>query len=470
MVFSSAEFIWFFLPIVLVIYFGVGVFERNGNVVKNIVLLIASLIFYAWGEPYYILLLLFSIIMNYIFGLLVEKKKNRCILAFAVCANLGILGIFKYFNFIFDNINAIFATNFFAGLEIILPIGISFFTFQALSYVIDVYRGDNKAQNNPLDLALYISFFPQLIAGPIVKYKDIERQLKKRKTSIEKMTFGIRRFIFGLGKKCVLSNACAEVADVVFDSDINFLSTPIAWIGIMCYTFQIYYDFSGYSDMAIGLGKIFGFEFLENFNFPYISTSIQEFWRRWHISLSSWFKEYLYIPLGENRKGKVRTYLNLLIVFFCTGFWHGASWNFIVWGMFHGFFQLLERGKWGEYIKNKRILGHFYTMLIVMVGWVFFRAESLPKALQYLHKMFVYDSYSIYTIGRYMNCYIIVIIFLSILLCGLLQNKSHFLWGKSINNPLQISFMDCSICLLIMAITGVLIVCNTYNPFIYFQF
>ena len=274
MVFSSAEFIWFFLPIVLVIYFGVGVFERNGNVVKNIVLLIASLIFYAWGEPYYILLLLFSIIMNYIFGLLVEKKKNRCILAFAVCANLGILGIFKYFNFIFDNINAIFATNFFAGLEIILPIGISFFTFQALSYVIDVYRGDNKAQNNPLDLALYISFFPQLIAGPIVKYKDIERQLKKRKTSIEKMTFGIRRFIFGLGKKCVLSNACAEVADVVFDSDINFLSTPIAWIGIMCYTFQIYYDFSGYSDMAIGLGKIFGFEFLENFNFPYISTSI----------------------------------------------------------------------------------------------------------------------------------------------------------------------------------------------------
>lgn len=472
MVFSSTEFVWFFLPIVCVVYFIVSLFEKRSNIIKNIVLLICSLIFYAWGEPYYILLMMFSIIVNYILGLLVDKHRKKWILAIAVCINLGCLGLFKYFNFFIENINGVLHTDYFSNVRIILPIGISFYTFQALSYVIDVYRNNNEPQKNPLNLALYISFFPQLIAGPIVKYKDIEKQLNNRSVTADKLALGIRRFIIGMGKKIIISNACANVADAVFALDTVHMSTGVAWIGIICYTFQIYYDFSGYSDMAIGLGKIFGFKFLENFNFPYIAGSVQDFWRRWHISLSSWFKEYLYIPLGGNRKGKFRTYINLIIVFFCTGFWHGASWNFIVWGLFHGVFQLLERCRFGEWIKKgfMKPIGHIYTMLVVIIGWVFFRAENLEKACDYIVRMFVPNMNNLFTATRFLNIYVLIILVLAIVFCGVFQRILPRFYGRKICNSEAVSVLDVVFCVFIMMYCGILIICDTYNPFIYFQF
>lgn len=472
MVFSSTEFIWFFLPLVLVLYGIVSRFEKKKNTLKNFVLLICSLFFYAWGEPDYILLMLMSIAVNYIMGIFVEKWNKKWILALAICLDLGCLGIFKYFNFLVQNFNSILNTNYFTNVYIVLPIGISFYTFQALSYVIDVYRRKIKAQKNPFTLALYISFFPQLIAGPIVKYKDIEEQLKVRIISREKFALGIRRFIFGLGKKVILSNACADVADTVFGLDMGNMSCGVAWIGIICYLFQIYYDFSGYSDMAIGLGKMFGFDFLENFDFPYLASSVQDFWRRWHMSLTSWFKEYLYIPLGGNRNGKKKTYRNLLIVYFCTGFWHGASWNFIVWGMFHGIFQLLERGKFGAWLKKDsvKVFGHIYTMLVVIIGWVFFRAETLQKAVKYLDAMFRFNASGIFTAGKYLNSYMIMILMLAVLCCGILQKLFKNIYGHTVCNPEEVTLWDVLCCICIMMISGILIICDTYNPFIYFQF
>ena len=472
MVFSSTEFVWFFLPIVLLLYYAVSIFEKRTNVVKNILLLISSLIFYAWGEPEYVLLMIFSILANYLFGLLVGKWRSKWLVALAVVVNLGCLGVFKYFNFFMDNINAVLHRNYFAGVQIILPIGISFYTFQALSYVIDVYRRIIKVQKNPFNLALYIAFFPQLIAGPIVQYKDIEEQLKVRNVTVEKFAFGVRRFLYGLGKKILISNACAGVADGVFGLSHTDVTMSAAWLGIICYLFQIYYDFSGYSDMAIGLGKMFGFEFLENFNFPYISSSIQEFWRRWHMSLSSWFKDYLYIPLGGNRKGKLKTYRNLLIVFFCTGFWHGASWNFIVWGLFHGAFQLLERGPFGRFLNRKRVrpFGHVYAMLVVLIGWVFFRAETLGKACHYLINMFVPNQTGFISAGRYLNVYVVVVLVLAIVFCGVFQKLFPRFYGRYVCSPERVSVLDIVVCAGIMLLSGIMIICDTYNPFIYFQF
>ena len=387
MVFSSMTFIWIFLPILLFVYY------ISKEKYRNIILLIFSLIFYSWGEPKYIVLMLISILVNYIFGRILDKcnkKKNKTIvLIFSIIFNLGLLVYFKYFNFIATNIDNIIGNNVIPNKNIVLPIGISFYTFQIMSYIIDLYRGDIKVQKNLLNLALYISFFPQLIAGPIVKYKDIDEQLQKRTVTIEKFSNGIKRFVYGLAKKVIFANTLAYIADTIFNSNIEFLNMPIAWLGAICYTLQIYFDFSGYSDMAIGLGKMFGFEFMENFNLPYISESITEFWRRWHISLSTWFKEYLYIPLGGNRKGKIRTYINLLIVFFATGIWHGASWNFVVWGLFNGFFLVIERIKLKELLdKNKlKFINHIYALLVIIFGWVLFRADTLKSALQYMKIM-----------------------------------------------------------------------------------
>ena len=299
------------------------------------------------------MLMLFSIIINYVLGIILNKletkNKKRIILIISVLFNLGLLGYFKYFNFFATNINKLLGTTLIQIKDIVLPIGISFYTFQIMSYIIDLYKKDIKVQKNILNLALYISFFPQLIAGPIVKYHDIAEQLKERIITIEKFATGIKRFVYGLSKKVILANSLAYIADYIFNTNINFINMPIAWLGAICYMLQIYFDFSGYSDMAIGLGKMFGFEYMENFNLPYISKSITEFWRRWHISLSTWFKEYLYIPLGGNRKGKLRTYINLGIVFFATGFWHGAAWNFIAWGLYNGFFLIIEKIKLKEY-------------------------------------------------------------------------------------------------------------------------
>lgn len=382
MVFSSLNFLLVFLPIVLLVYF-----ILPNILIKNGLLVVVSLLFYALGEPYYIVLLLLSSLVNYLFARTIDKEKSKIKLVIAVAFNLGMLFIFKYLGFFLSILNSI-------GLnvpqyELRLPIGISFFTFQIMSYVIDVYTGREKAEKNYFNVLLYISFFPQLIAGPIVKYHDISAQIKDRQHTVEKFATGIHRFIIGLSKKVILSNSIAVVVDSIYgldNSQITFLS---GWIVAALYCFQLYFDFSGYSDMAIGLGKMFGFDFLENFNYPLSSTGMKEFWRRWHISLSSWFKEYLYIPLGGNRISEKRTVVNKFIVFFFTGVWHGANYTFILWGLMNGLFVILE-----DKIKALRkirgtLLGWIYTFIVVSICFVLFRSEDLTQAMNIYYNMFL---------------------------------------------------------------------------------
>lgn len=381
MVFSSTLFLFWFLPVVLIGYYLCG---KNA---KNYWLLLASLFFYSWGEPKYVLLMFTLIVINYICGLLLARDHNRYLLCATVIFNLGILGYFKYFNFLMETVNAVLSLIGGQSVslnQIALPIGISFFTFQIMSYVIDVYRGTVPPQKSLAKLALYISLFPQLIAGPIVRYSDVAAQIDERNVTLGGIYTGAVRFMIGLSKKVLLSNQMAAIADAAFiQSDPPAL---LAWMGAVAYALQIYFDFSGYSDMAIGLGKLFGFDFLENFNYPYISSSVKEFWRRWHISLSSWFRDYLYIPLGGSHCSREKTYRNLLIVFSMTGLWHGARWNFVVWGLWHGAFLILERVL-GNRFRMPKWLGHIYTMLVVLIGWVFFRADTLGQAAVYLRSM-----------------------------------------------------------------------------------
>ena len=384
MVFSSAVFLFIFLPVVFVL-------SRvlPGIRAKNILLLIASLLFYAFGEPVYILLMLASILVNFTAGRLLPlcgKGLDKLVLALAVVLNLGMLSLFKYTDFFLTTVNQVFSLEI-PLTGIALPVGISFFTFQGLSYVIDVYRDREMCAKSIVKLALYISLFPQLIAGPIVIYHDVANQIDHRETTPELTADGVRRFVLGLGKKLLLANTAGRMADLVFTATAQQLDIRVAWLGALCYCLQIYFDFSGYSDMAIGLGRMFGFQFLENFNYPYVSSSIKEFWRRWHISLSSWFRDYLYIPLGGNRKGKLRTEVNKGIVFFCTGLWHGASWNFVLWGLWHGVFIILEDllPKGG---KVRRAIGHVTTPLIVLLGFVLFRADTLGDAGRIFSQMF----------------------------------------------------------------------------------
>ena len=383
MVFSSPAFLFVFFPVCFLLY------RLLPNLTaKNLLLTLVSVVFYAFGEPVYVLLLLTSVIVNYLCGRIIASGRSRkkLVLVLAVVINLSLLSVFKYTDFAVSTVNHAF------GLHltlpgIALPVGISFFTFQGLSYVIDVYRDETLVSRDFLKLALYISFFPQLIAGPIVKYHDVSLQIDQRKTCPALTADGLRRFILGLSKKLLLSNTVGQMADMVFTAGSSQLDARTAWLGAVCYCLQIYFDFSGYSDMAIGLGRMFGFRFLENFDHPYASASIQEFWRRWHISLSSWFRDYLYIPLGGNRKGKLRTELNKCVVFFCTGLWHGASWNFVLWGLWHGLFIILEDllPKGG---KVRRLLGHGTTLLIVLLGFVLFRADTLADAGLVFSKMF----------------------------------------------------------------------------------
>ncbi len=395
MVFSSIVFLYLFLPLTLALYFFAG--ERG----RNALLLAASLLFYAWGEMGYVLLMLGSIVANWLFGLLIDKARQKGAsgkgaLIGGVIANLLPLAFFKYGNFLVDNLNSVLAPTGAAPIELApvhLPIGISFFTFQAISYIVDVYRREADVQKNPVNLALYISLFPQLIAGPIVRYHDVALQILNRHTSLEDFKYGVLRFVSGLGKKVLIANSMGAVADHVFSLPTSTLPAYLAWLGMIAYTLQIYFDFSGYSDMAIGLGRMFGFHFLENFNYPYISRSIQEFWRRWHISLSSWFRDYLYIPLGGNRKGSARTYFNLVTVFFLCGLWHGASWTFVIWGLYHGFFLVLERSPAGKWLSRlPTVVRHFYALMVVMIGWVFFRAETLDYALGYVGALFHFST------------------------------------------------------------------------------
>ncbi len=514
---------------------------------RNIWLLLGSLFFYAWGEPKYIFIMVASIVGNYVFGMLIHffalKEEHvfsnyelklageessadnaadnahkavgnkphdgttegsaanritsagastgkKITLIITILYNLGILFYFKYFNLFMETVNSVIHKNI-SWVEVALPIGISFYTFQGMSYVIDVYRGDclpdrsgnrvELVQKNPINLALYISMFPQLIAGPIVRYTDIKDSLKERITNTDTFAKGAERFIVGLAKKAILANSIGEVADKILGSDYRYMGVSVAWLGAICYTLQIYYDFSGYSDMAIGLGKIFGFDFLENFNYPYISRSITEFWRRWHISLSSWFRDYLYIPLGGNRRGNV--YVNLLIVFIATGIWHGAAWSFLIWGLWHGLFMLIERyfrksGKLNPFAGVPAALKWIYTMMVVSFGWILFKLENVPDTLAYIGAMFRFggNRYTEFAARYYLDNKMIVLLIIAIIAC--------VPWGEVLPRHIGgyiVAFstaqQDGPACIVrrvllivLLLISMLFIVNSTYNPFIYFRF
>lgn len=459
MVFSSSIFLFAFLPILLLLYFFAA--ERY----RNAILLLASLFFYAWGEPKNIAILLLSIIVNYALGFAVEKdwKFKKPFLGVTVIYNLGMLFIFKYLNFSVDTINR-FSGSSIEIAQIALPIGISFYTFQIMSYVIDVYRGNAKVQKNVLNLGLYISLFPQLIAGPIVRYVDVENQIASRTTTWDKAKDGVVRFAIGFSKKILIADQLSTLADIAFGGGKPSIIT--SWVGIIAYSLQIYFDFSGYSDMAIGLGKIFGFDFLENFNYPYISQSIQEFWRRWHISLSSWFRDYLYIPLGGSRKGNLRTYINLIIVFFLTGLWHGASFNFIVWGLFYVVFLIIERlGFKNVLAKLPRAIRHIYSLLIIVIGWIFFRADNLSAAVGYIKGMFVTTGMDIVNFRFVMNRQYWFFLIVGIFLC-MPHPKIKALIQKN-----EITEFISEILLMIVFIIAIsYMVGSGYSPFLYFRF
>lgn len=473
MVFSSALFLFLFLPISILGYF---IIPRR---CKNFWLLLVSIFFYSWGEPKYVFLILLSILVNFGFGIgmgrIKNKKLQKSILILSIIYNIGILVWFKYLNFFIGTFDSLFHTNILEQSEqlptITMPIGISFFTFQIMSYVIDVYRNNVKPQKNLIKLALYISLFPQLIAGPIVRYIDVEKEIEERKTTFEDIYQGTMRFIYGFMKKVLLSNTLSQIAIMAFDQKLAQDSMSMAWLGMIGYTLQIYFDFSGYSDMAIGLGRIFGFHFLENFQYPYISNSIKEFWRRWHISLSSWFRDYIYIPLGGSRRGTAKTYRNLFIIFFLTGLWHGASFNFIIWGLWHGFFLVLERWKLGKTLeKIPAVFSHGYTLLVVMIGWVFFRAETLSDAWQYCCQLVNITSWNFSAVFANINGELLTVICLGILFC----TPFPFQWITKITESGKAARIIRSAYLVLLFIGFWGAICymtgSGFNPFIYFRF
>lgn len=467
MVFSSSVFIFLFLPIVFVI----NSLLRNRTKLSNVFLLIASLFFYAWGEPFLVLLMIFSIVFNWGCGRWISSASGRIrkiALAVSVIGDLSLLGYFKYAGFFVSILNGICRRELIPVPQITLPIGISFFTFQAMSYCIDVYREDTEASRSLINVALYISFFPQLIAGPIVKYREIDKQIAERQLELNKVALGSRRFIYGLGKKVLISNVLGLCVDTIYSFDITSIDGVAAWIGALAYTFQIYYDFSGYSDMAIGLGGMFGFEIPENFNYPYLSGSISEFWRRWHISLGSWFREYLYIPLGGNRKGKTRTNVNLFIVFLLTGLWHGADFSFIIWGGWHGVLSILERFGLKKPLDKHPIIARIYCFLAVTFGWVLFRADNTLFGLRFISRMLMPWRHSGLTIAtwKYMDLKTLVIGAAAVIGAGIIKKivPSHIQdkWKGSIPEALWLMFI------FVMSVAA--IASDTYNPFIYFQF
>ena len=489
MVFSTAVFLFRFLPCVLLVYVllcaGARLLRRSPWPVANLWLLLASLFFYAWGERERVLLMLASILGNWVFGLWVHGRREagatRVPVALALLFNLGLLGWFKYANFFVENVEALTGDEL-TWTRVVLPIGISFFTFQALSYVIDVARGDAPVQRNPLHFATYVALFPQLVAGPIVRYRDVALQLVDRRIGLAEFTSGARRFSIGLAKKVLVANTVAGLADVAFDSVPGAqLSPALAWAGALAYTVQIYFDFSGYSDMAIGLGRMFGFRFLENFRWPYASASVTEFWRRWHISLSSWFRDYLYIPLGGNRRGSFRTGLHLVTVFFLCGLWHGASWNFVVWGLFHGAFLVIERVGLGAWLERRpRLLRHAYTLLVAVVGWVFFRAESLPRALEHLSAMAFLQAGepAAWPLGLYLERPVLLALVLG--LCGSLPwapalGRKVGAWADDARAWVRLAHWKLELLgglalVLALLASAARLAADTYNPFIYFRF
>jgi alginate O-acetyltransferase complex protein AlgI len=475
-VFSSPIFLFIFLPLVLA-----GYFVTRGRL-RNLWLLGMSLVFYGWGEPRFVAIMLASIAANFGFGIWLDRVRGRpgarFLLAIAIALNLGLLVLYKYAAFLAGNANAALTLIGASPMQLpafALPLGISFYTFHALSYLVDVSRRAADGQRDPAAMGLYIVFFPQLIAGPIIRYRDIADQLVHRIVTREIFARGVQRFIIGLGKKMLIANTVAVPADAIFALPTSELTWGLAWLGIVCYTLQIYFDFSGYSDMAIGLALLFGFRFPENFNYPYIARSMTEFWRRWHISLSTWFRDYVYVPLGGNRRGPARTYLNLWLVFFLCGLWHGAAWTFVAWGLYHGSFLVLERlglGRWLEGLWSPA--RHAYTMLAVMVGWVFFRAESLRQAGGYLSAMagFASGSGLEQHVGLQLNAIVALALAAGALgSAPLLPRLAR--WRSDIATVKTRVLVEAGrlagLAVLFVA-SAMLMAAGTYNPFIYFRF
>ena len=499
MLFSTPIFIFLFLPIFLLVYFLLG------KKLRNFFILVASIVFYTWSEGWLILIMLISMIVSYITGLVISKglegnnttplkagtfrtKKQKVVLISSIIANLLFLGFFKYFNFGLENFN--YLINFFGWqrvyidsfMQIILPLGISYYTFQLISYTVDVYRGTIAPTRNFINFASFIAMFPHIIAGPIVRYTTIARQLVFRVITRESFVDGIKRFIVGFGKKMLIANTLAFPVDTIFSLPTNALTASLTWIGVVCYSLQIYFDFSGYSDMAIGLGKMLGFTFLENFNYPYIAQSIKEFWRRWHISLSTWFRDYLYIPLGGNRKSSGRTYVNLFIVFIITGLWHGANWTFVAWGLFHGFFIVLERLGLLKFLQSLwRPLRHAYFILVILISWAIFRSDSLGYAFSYLKAMFGFGKGRGTVPQTTLSLNAVVLIALA---AGIIGSTNVFpllkeFIRKTIDRKAELNSFYCNkayfivmvVFLLLIFITSLMqLATSTYNPFIYFRF
>lgn len=466
MVFSSTIFLCVYLPLVLLGYY---ICPKKG---RNLFLLIASLVFYAWGEPKYVFLMIFSILVNYIFGRLMDKhrenkKRMKLMLVLSVVIDIGLLSVFKYTDFIITNVNAIFGANF-DLLNIALPIGISFYTFQAMSYTIDVYRDDVRVQKNLIDFGMYITMFPQLIAGPIVRYADVQDQLAERSVTTADFSEGIMRFVVGLGKKVLLANQMGAVWSDIYalGGDVSAL---MAWTGAIAYTFQIYFDFSGYSDMAIGLGRMFGFKFPENFRYPYQSVSITDFWRRWHITLSTWFKEYLYIPLGGNRRGLARQALNLLIVWSLTGFWHGAGWNFVMWGLYYFVILFIEKLFLLKALdKLPKLFRHVYALLLIVIGWVIFASDDVSVLLPYLGSMFGANG----AVGG-MDVYTLFTKAVLLIICCVASTelpKRLFLSATGAMNEKAAFTIKSVMTIALLALSMILLIGDSYNPFLYFRF
>ena len=481
--FTAPTFLYFFLPIVLAAYF------VTPRPLRNLVLLLASIVFYAEGERVYTAVMVASIVINYLMGLALERSDaplaRRSLLASGVVINLALLGTFKYADFVTGNLNLLLGAAQVRPLplpHLHLPIGISFFTFHAISYVTDVYRREVRAMRRFDSFALYITLFPQLIAGPIIRYKIIAHQFADRQVTLEGFAEGVRRFVIGMGKKLLIADTVAYAADRIFNySQTPQLTPAVAWLGVLCYTLQIYFDFSGYSDMAIGLGRMFGFVFPENFNYPYISDSITDFWRRWHITLSSWFRDYLYIPMGGNRRSPARVYFNLLTVFFLCGLWHGATWSFVVWGLFHGTFLILERVGLGRWLEKVGPLRHLYVLVTVMVGWVFFNARDLPHALSYLSVMagLRHGSGVEYHLSLYLNPAVVLALAAGIIGSTPVVPLIRRAWEKvaSIENEtgsvlVELFGHGASVASLALIFVGCAMMSahGSYSPFIYYRF
>ena len=479
MLFSSAIFLFLYLPSFLVIYY------ISPKRWRNACLFVGSLFFYAWGETIATIVLLGSVCLNFFAGQVIANGHRKVGLLVSITGSLSLLIYYKYINFCVDSIRSFSQLFGFTTLDylsiapIALPIGISFYTFQGISYTLDIYWGRVQATRNFLTYGSYVAMFPHQIAGPIVRYANIASELTSRSLSIEKFGIGAERFISGIVKKLLLANTFAEIADTVFKAHPDTYPTETAWLGIIAYSLQIYFDFSGYSDMAIGLGKMIGFDFKENFNYPYIARSVQDFWRRWHISLSSWFRDYLYIPLGGSRGSKARTYRNLLIVFLVTGLWHGASWNFIVWGLYHGLFLLIERAGLSNGLKRLwPPLAHLYTLLVVIVGWVFFRADSLSTALLYLQKMMGLGEakHMAFPLTYFLNVEVVVTLLIGFLVATPIYHVAHKNWQRIQRQIPNLPTLYLADTVYVFGLFGLFIIAvmylaaDTYNPFIYFRF